>query len=71
MARKVRFRVSRGYNGTIIRAGAVVEVNDFWFDVFTKDGTAVEVAEVNPENVVGDRTDANSPPPPTKKGKKK
>jgi len=39
----LRFLKSRGYNGQIVRAGAVVEVSEFWTKIFITDGTAEEV----------------------------
>lgn len=59
---KVRMKVSWGHptNGGIIRAGAVVELPEFWANKFIADGTA---EEVKTEEVKADSGD-------TKKGKK-
>lgn len=61
---KVKFNRSRGYNGAIIRAGATVEISEFWAKIFLADGTASEVTN-------GSADSAKSQPKAKKpKGKK-
>lgn len=45
--KKVRFKISRGNpsTGAIIRAGAVIELAEFWADKFIADGTAELIEE--------------------------
>jgi hypothetical protein len=45
----LKFNVSRGYNGVIIRAGATVEIGKFWAMIFIADGTASEVPRATEE----------------------
>ena len=72
MPRKLSFLRSQGdpASGAIIRAGAVVEVPDFWADRFVADGTAVEVVEqIKPDEPQPE--EPTTPAPKTKKGKSK
>jgi len=70
--RKLRFLISRGYNGQGVQRGSVIEVSEFWAEIFIKDGTAVEFFET-PETlntvVSGDSLMKNVVPV-KKKGKK-
>ena len=49
---KVRMKVSRGNpsGGAIIRAGAVVELPEFWASKFIADGTAEEIKTDAPKS---------------------
>lgn len=43
--RKLRFRIDRGFGSMQVRAGAVVDVPEFWAQRCIADGSAVEVEE--------------------------
>lgn len=46
--KKIRMKISRGVpGGGIIRAGAAVEISEFWANQFIADGTAEAVEETS------------------------
>jgi hypothetical protein len=72
---KLRMLISRGspIDGAIIRAGAVVELPEFWAERFLADGSAEEVKDAGstakPEPAAGAADEKK--PKPAPKGKKK
>lgn len=59
---KIRMKVSRGNpsTGTIIRAGATIDIAEFWANRFIADGSAELIEETKAESKTKGKKDAKS-----------
>lgn len=64
MPKLVRMLISRGspVDGTVIRAGAVVELPDFWAERFIADGSCIEEQTASAERASQTRSEAEPEP---------
>lgn len=69
---KLRFLKSQGYNGEIVRAGAVrSDISEFWAQRFIEQGVAVEEKTAAPEKKKAETEEVEAPKKKASSRKKK